>query len=64
MGVLVDSGSYQDLRREILLLRLLAQGESDIRAGRTMSQAQVFRSQRSRLATRRRRGEHLQSPVT
>lgn len=60
----MDFAGDRDVRRAILLLRLLAQGEADIRAGRRMSQAQVLKSQRTRLATRRRRGEHMHSPVT
>ena len=49
-GVLMDFTSYQELRQAMLLLRLLAQGEADVRDGRTMPQPQVFRRLRARLA--------------
>jgi prevent-host-death family protein len=40
-GVLMDFASYQELRRATLL-RLIAQGEADVRKGRTAPQAEVF----------------------
>lgn len=49
-GVLMDFESYQELRRATLLLRLLAQGEADVRGGRVVPQDQVFRELRARLA--------------
>jgi len=49
-GVLMDFASYQELRRATLLLRLLAQGEADVRAGRTVAQERVFAELRARLA--------------
>lgn len=49
-GVLMDFASYQELRQATLLLRLLAQGEADVRDGRTQPQNQVFKALRSRLA--------------
>jgi prevent-host-death family protein len=49
-GVLMDFESYQELRRATLLLRLLAQGEADVRRGRVVPQDQVFRELRARLA--------------
>jgi prevent-host-death family protein len=49
-GVLMDVTSYQELRQATLLLRLIAQGEADVREGRTVPQAQVFKSLRARLA--------------
>ena len=49
-GVLMDVASYQELRQAMLLLRLIAQGEADVREGRTVPQAQVFKSLRARLA--------------
>jgi prevent-host-death family protein len=48
-GVLMDYASYQDLRQATLLLRLVAQGEADVREGRTVAQEQVFKSLRARL---------------
>lgn len=51
-GVLMDFASYQELRQAALLLRLIAQGEADVREGRTVPQVQVFKSLRRRLARR------------
>ena len=48
-GVLMDIASYEELRRATLLLRLVAQGEADARAGRTVPQAKVFADLRRRL---------------
>ena len=48
-GVLMDYASYQDLRQATLLLRLVAQGEADVREGRTVAQEQVFNPLRARL---------------
>lgn len=49
-GVLMDYASYQELRQATLLLRLLAQGEADVRDGRVVPQDRVFRALRRRLA--------------
>lgn len=49
-GVLMDFTSYRELREATLLLRLLAQGEADVRQGQTATQEQVFKSLRARLA--------------
>ena len=49
-GVLMDFASYQELRKATLLLRLLAQGEADVRGGRSEPQEKVFKSLRKRLA--------------
>ncbi len=49
-GVLLDVTSYQELRDAVLLLKLAAQGEADVRAGRTIAQAEVFQGLRDRLA--------------
>ena len=49
-GVLMDFESYQDLRQATLLLRLLAQGEADVRGGRVIPQDRMFRELRARLA--------------
>lgn len=51
-GVLIDFESYHDLRQATVLLRLLAQGEADVRAGRTIPQEKVFADLRARLARR------------
>ena len=42
-GVLQDPESYEKMRRAIGLLKLLVQGEQDLRRGRTVSQKQVFK---------------------
>ena len=51
-GVLMDVASYEELRRATLLLRLLAEGESDVRAGRTERQNEVFSALRAKLDQR------------
>jgi prevent-host-death family protein len=51
-GVLVDFESYEELREAVLLLKLIAQGEADVRARRTVSQDEVFRMARARLSSR------------
>jgi prevent-host-death family protein len=48
-GVLLDFASYNELRQATLLLKLLAQGEADVRAQRTFPQDEVFADLRSRL---------------
>jgi prevent-host-death family protein len=48
-GVLLDVESYQELKDATLLLKLLAQGEADVRAGRTKPQDEVFAALRARL---------------
>ena len=51
-GVLMDVASYEELRRATLLLRLLAEGESDVRAGRTERHDEVFSALRAKLDKR------------
>lgn len=51
-GVLLDFESYEELRDATLLLKLLAQGEADIRAGRTAPQNRMFSAARARLSSR------------
>jgi prevent-host-death family protein len=48
-GVLMDFESFQELRQATLLLKLVAQGEADMRAGRVVPQAEVFSRLRRRL---------------
>lgn len=48
-GVLMDFDSFQELREATLLLKLVAQGEADVRAGRVVPQAEVFSRLRRRL---------------
>lgn len=48
-GVLQDVESYEQTRRAIGLLKLLAQGEEDVRAGETVPQDEVFAELRRRL---------------
>jgi len=51
-GVLMDFQSYRELRQATLLLRLLAQGEADVRSRKTVPQERVFSEMRSRLKRR------------
>ena len=49
-AVLVDVDTYQQLRDGALLLKMIAQGEADARAGRLTPQDEMFRDLRARLA--------------
>ena len=56
-AVLQDPDSFEEMRAAIGLLKLLAQGEQDVREGRTLTQDEVFRELRGELtASNRRRG--------
>ncbi len=50
-AVLMDVDTYDRWRAAMALLKLLAQGEADVEAGRTVKQPDVFR--RARKAVRR-----------
>jgi prevent-host-death family protein len=41
-AVLQDPKSYENMRNAIGILKLLSQGEEDVRSGRTKSQEEVF----------------------
>jgi PHD/YefM family antitoxin component YafN of YafNO toxin-antitoxin module len=41
-AVLQDPKSYENMRNAIGILKLISEGESDIRGGRTKSQEDVF----------------------
>jgi prevent-host-death family protein len=51
-AVLLDIESYEALKNAALMHKLLAQGESDIRAGRTVTQGEALARVRARLAKR------------
>ncbi|MGZ5429640.1 MAG: type II toxin-antitoxin system Phd/YefM family antitoxin [Thermoanaerobaculia bacterium] len=48
-GVLMDFDSFQELREATLLLKLVAQGEAEVRAGRIVPQSDVFARAKERL---------------
>jgi len=54
-GVLQDIESYERTQRAIGLLKLLAQGEEDVRAGRTIPQDEMFAGLRQQLKARGRK---------
>ena len=56
-GVLQDPESYERTRRALGLLKLLAQGEDDIRGGRVSPQAAVFAAAKEELAMRKRKND-------
>lgn len=56
-AVLIDPESYDRLRDAVGLLKLLAQGEEDVRAGRTVSQEALF-ARLDRRYAERHSGEH------
>ncbi len=51
-GVLLDFETYEELREATLLLKLIAQGEADVRARRILLQDDVFAAVRTRLSSR------------
>ena len=48
-AVLQDPESYERLKTALGLMKLIAQGEEDIRAGRTVEQSEVFDQLREEL---------------
>ncbi len=52
-AVLQDPASYESMRNTIALLKLMVQGEEDIRAGRLVEQDEVFSSIEAKLTARR-----------
>ena len=52
-AVLQDPVSYESMRNAIALLKLMVQGEDDIRAGRMDDQIEVFSRIESRLTARK-----------
>lgn len=51
-AVMQDPESFERMRTAIGLLKLLVQGEEDVRLGRTYGQDEVFRKLRKRLGRR------------
>ncbi|HVR85216.1 MAG TPA: type II toxin-antitoxin system Phd/YefM family antitoxin [Planctomycetota bacterium] len=51
-AVMMDVESYEELRNAIGLLKLLSQGEEDIRAGRWVEQESLFKRLQTRLEAR------------
>jgi len=54
-AVLQDPESYERMKSAIGLLKLLAQGEEDIRLGRTSEQTEMFKRLGKKLKTRKQR---------
>ena len=50
-AVLQDPESYEQMRRAIGVLKLVAQGEADVQAGRTTAADAVFPGMRKKLTT-------------
>ena len=53
-AVLQDPVSYESMRNTIALLKLMVQGEEDIRAGRLVEQDEVFSRIEARLTARKK----------
>jgi len=49
-AVLQDPESYEQMRRAIGLLKMIAQGEADVQAGQTVAADKVFAEWREKLA--------------
>jgi prevent-host-death family protein len=54
-AVLQDPESYERMKSAIGLMKLLAQGEEDIRRGRTTGQEEIFKRLEGKLRTRKQR---------
>ena len=48
-AVIQDPESYESMRQALAMLKLLAQGEEDVRRGRAVPQERVFAGLRARL---------------
>jgi prevent-host-death family protein len=57
-GVLQDTESYESMKAAIAMLKLLVQGEEDIRKGRVRSQDEVFGRLETKLKSKRKRSGH------
>ena len=57
-GVLQDTESYESMKAAIAMLKLLVQGEEDIRKGRVRAQEEVFDRLETRLKSKRTRSGH------
>lgn len=53
-AVLQDTASYESMRNAIAMLKLMVQGENDIRTGRVSGQEEVFTRIEARLTERRK----------
>lgn len=53
-AVLQDTASYESMRNAIEMLKLMVQGENDIRAGRLSGQEEVFSRIEARLLERKK----------
>jgi prevent-host-death family protein len=57
-GVLQDTESYENMKAAIALLKLMVQGEEDIRKGRLSGQEEVFNRIEQRLKSAGKRRGH------
>jgi prevent-host-death family protein len=53
-AVLQDTASYESMRNAIAMLKLMVQGENDIRAGRVSGEEDVFTRIEARLTERKK----------
>lgn len=53
-AVLQDTASYESMRNAIAMLKLMVQGENDIRTGKLSGQAEVFARIEARLTERKK----------
>lgn len=54
-GVLQDTESYENMKNALVMLKLMVQGEGDIRAGRHCEEKEVFDRVRARIEALRER---------
>jgi prevent-host-death family protein len=57
-GILQDTESYENMKAAIALLKLMVQGEEDIRKGRLSGQEEVFNRIEQRLKSAGKRRGH------
>lgn len=57
-GVLQDTESYESMKAAIAMLKLLVQGEEDIRKGRVRLQDEVFGRLETKLKSKQKRSGH------
>lgn len=53
-AVVQDPETFEKMKQAVGLIRLLAQGESDIRSGDTMTQQEVFKKLRNKIKRKTR----------
>ena len=56
-GILQDPQSFENMKNALSMLKLMVQGEADIRAGRLADQTEVFSRIKARIESHRSQGK-------